>query len=1042
MTKIIHVSDIHIRNSKFHSEYEHVFNQLFEHVEREKPDFVVMTGDLAHTKTNLSPEYFDLARWFYARLLESFDGKVVSILGNHDFSLSNKTRLDAISPVITSFEDEERERLPFLRKSGEMVFGDVCFNCLSILDEKNWIKPTDESKINIALFHGPVQGSKTDIGWEMENERYTTAMFDEFDYAFLGDIHKANQSMDREGKIRYPGSLVQQNFGEDLVKGYLLWTIHDKERYECKFVGLDNPKPFVTVQIDADKSFDESELKPGCKIRIISPHHQSYELDEMKEDLKTRFKPSILIHPNKASTDHVGEDPLLQEAQTDLRNIGVQESLIKSFLKDQKINDDLMEEILRINKETTNTILGQEDVQRNSHWNVKSLEWYNLFKYGKDNKINFNNLRGIVGIFGKNRSGKSSVVDALLLTLFGTYSKPSRQLINAINMRETLAAGRVVLDIDGKEHVITRRLLKNGGKAKSELKFSSEDAQLEGTSRKDTDKIIQRRLGSYDDFKSTAMASQFDFLNFVNEGGTKRKQILGRFLDLDLFERKFKIAHEESKFLKQSLAKIKELDFNEEIKHAQLEHKCEVESIKALQDRLVVNEAVGESVRGLIEGLEREISMHNVLPFELHQLKQQAKQLETRYQSSMERLATEETTLGKRRDNLRKASSFRSSNKKRYMISKQVLVEIEEIKREIRKNEQEISVLERKLKNDESKMNFFENKPCGSQFPGCLFIQDAQRVLDGYFAESKAEREALMMRNEELAALLERHDHNSIERFCQNYEESLRAIENEEHEIEKAELKIVSLQNSIKSILEKQAEVRSNTDECIKNEEEMKFVEEKRQQVRKHKRNLSQNLNEKEKLQRQLMDAQLQKGKLEQKIQHLQQQKQDVKEMKKKYAAYDLFKKCVHSNGIPFSIIKQKLGVINREIKRCIEDVYDFEVFFRDEGKNLNIFLRDEEGNELLLDAMCSGSEKMIASMAIRLALTNISSLPKPDVFILDEPATALDSELLQNFSKLLLMLKNNFKCVMMISHMEALKDACDMIIEIENNDGYARVNA
>ena len=42
---------------------------------------------------------------------------------------------------------------------------------------------------------------------------------------------------------------------------------------------------------------------------------------------------------------------------------------------------------------------------------------------------------------------------------------------------------------------------------------------------------------------------------------------------------------------------------------------------------------------------------------------------------------------------------------------------------------------------------------------------------------------------------------------------------------------------------------------------------------------------------------------------------------------------------------------------------------------------------------MGSGAEKTIAAMAIRLALLSVSTLPKGDIFVLDEPGTALDEE-------------------------------------------------
>ena len=89
---------------------------------------------------------------------------------------------------------------------------------------------------------------------------------------------------------------------------------------------------------------------------------------------------------------------------------------------------------------------------------------------------------------------------------------------------------------------------------------------------------------------------------------------------------------------------------------------------------------------------------------------------------------------------------------------------------------------------------------------------------------------------------------------------------------------------------------------------------------------------------------------------------------------------------------------------------------------------------------MGSGAEKTIASMAIRLALISITNLPKSELFILDEPATALDEEHMEGFIRLLQMIKSQFKTVLLISHLESLKDIVDMTIDIQKKDNYAHV--
>ena len=90
---------------------------------------------------------------------------------------------------------------------------------------------------------------------------------------------------------------------------------------------------------------------------------------------------------------------------------------------------------------------------------------------------------------------------------------------------------------------------------------------------------------------------------------------------------------------------------------------------------------------------------------------------------------------------------------------------------------------------------------------------------------------------------------------------------------------------------------------------------------------------------------------------------------------------------------------------------------------------------------MGSGAEKTIAAMAIRLALLSVSNLPKSNIFILDEPATALDEENMEGFIRILDMVKNYYQIVLLISHVDSLKDIVDMTIDIERRSGYAHVN-
>jgi exonuclease SbcC len=182
-----------------------------------------------------------------------------------------------------------------------------------------------------------------------------------------------------------------------------------------------------------------------------------------------------------------------------------------------------------------------------------------------------------------------------------------------------------------------------------------------------------------------------------------------------------------------------------------------------------------------------------------------------------------------------------------------------------------------------------------------------------------------------------------------------------------------------------------------------------------------------------------QTGSIEEKIKNLEESRDQLEEYRSQYSAYDLYMQCMHSNGIAFDIIKKKLPIINEEIAKTIANIVDFNIFFEVDGNKIEIYIKHPKHDARPLE-MGSGAEKTIAAMAIRMALLTVSSMPKGDIFILDEPGTALDEENMEGFIRMLELIKVNFKTVLLISHLDSLKDCVDMQIVIDKKDGYAHV--
>ena len=182
-----------------------------------------------------------------------------------------------------------------------------------------------------------------------------------------------------------------------------------------------------------------------------------------------------------------------------------------------------------------------------------------------------------------------------------------------------------------------------------------------------------------------------------------------------------------------------------------------------------------------------------------------------------------------------------------------------------------------------------------------------------------------------------------------------------------------------------------------------------------------------------------QTGSIEEKIKNLEELAEQLEDYRSQYSAYDLYMQCMHSNGIAFDVIKKKLPVINEEISKTIANIVDFNIFFEVDGGKFEIYIQHPKHDPRPLE-MGSGAEKTIAAMAIRMALLTVSSMPKGNIFILDEPGTALDEENMEGFIRILELIKVNFKTVLLISHLDSLKDCVDMQIVIDKKDGYAHV--
>ena len=78
--------------------------------------------------------------------------------------------------------------------------------------------------------------------------------------------------------------------------------------------------------------------------------------------------------------------------------------------------------------------------------------------------------------------------------------------------------------------------------------------------------------------------------------------------------------------------------------------------------------------------------------------------------------------------------------------------------------------------------------------------------------------------------------------------------------------------------------------------------------------------------------------------------------------------------------------------------------------------------------------------MALRVALSNISNLNKSDMFIVDEGFGSLDEQNIEAVTSLLHGLKRYYKMILVISHVEVVKDTVDETLAINKSGKNSKV--
>ena len=185
--------------------------------------------------------------------------------------------------------------------------------------------------------------------------------------------------------------------------------------------------------------------------------------------------------------------------------------------------------------------------------------------------------------------------------------------------------------------------------------------------------------------------------------------------------------------------------------------------------------------------------------------------------------------------------------------------------------------------------------------------------------------------------------------------------------------------------------------------------------------------------------------KLNGKVSALQNQKEtiedrinEVKEMETQSRLFDFYLNALSKDGVSYELIEKALPMIEGEVNNILAQIVEFGMQLEMDGKNINAYL--VYGDQRWSLEMCSGMERFISGLAIRVALINVCNLPRPNFLVIDEGFGTLDSENLQSLFMLFTYLKTQFDFVMIISHIDSMRDVVDDLITIKKEKGFSNV--
>lgn len=1042
---IYHISDIHIRRYDKHTEYNIVFDNLYKYLKSvsDENSIIVLTGDILHNKDNLTPDCIIKTFNFLTALTNIMP--VIMIAGNHDFVQTNTHIKDSLAAILS---ERSINNLYYLKNTGAYRFGNIIFGVSSLFDN-GFMKASNIDKLDndilIGLYHGPVGKSETAVGIVLNGDMKPSD-FDGYDYVLLGDIHKFQYIREN---MAYASSLISQNFSEtDIYHGVLIWDLVNKK---SEYNIIDNPFRYMTGEInngiltidDIIIDIDTYIFPTNARIKLNINNTLKDDCEKIKKVIRKKY-PNIIFYDNYINST-VNNNTLININMINYVDI------LNTYL--EKLSEEDKIECTQIFMNKLNEFHIMDDNQLCS-WELLDLEFSNLFTYGEYNKIDFTKLpyNDIVGLFAPNSYGKSSLIDILLFSLYDNFSRniyskhrtiPSYIVNNNKKKFECKIQFKIGEDIFcvHKKGVLKGKIKSKTGQA---ITFDihqftkNTNGIITNLTRKDrfeTQSEIDKLIGSYDDFCLTTLFLQNREKNFFDMSSGDRKLFLYNMFNLDKFEKMcniFKVEERNAKFkMDNSETYITDIDIDSmiqmienikiiikkttrKIKLYDLKKKKINKKKKVLYNYLnndvdlIKNKLIDKSLTEAdIDRLKSDLDITNMIissyPIYYDSDKYNINNITQLYYSIND--------IIKCPDNISNIINFIKTNNYKLIEENNILLNYDKYKQNIIKKdkiEYQLSIINKQIIENEinEKCNIcIKRKNILTELlKNKLNLETELNNIDINIIYQNEYDNIIKIKKEQDIYIKQYNSY--IKKLCKNIID--------EYNIKYIHSNIIDKLKEHYEYLLINLRFLSNN----KNINKLNLIEKKLEYIDNKLNNyniiVSQNNYE--------------LAKLEEKFKQYNNYMEEYKESKKKFTIYSMLKKVSHINGIPSKIISLRLNNIETHVNNLISEFINKKVNVLLDGNNILVHILDTNNNIINI---LGGMEMFIINIAFKIALGAISVIPKNKILIIDEGVSVLDKSHIEKFDKIAEFLNHNFSHVILISHIESLKDFITQYIHI-----------